>query len=48
VRTTTDSILSSHTNMYVRRFKAGDTVELYNSCSGEKFSLGYMTLIDFD
>ncbi len=48
VRTTTGETLTPHTNMYVRRFKAGDTVELYNSCSGEKFTIGYMTLVDFD
>lgn len=47
-RVTTNSILTPFINMYVRDYKAGDIVELYNPCSGEKPYLGYMTLIDFD
>lgn len=47
-RVTTDTELVPYTNMYVKHFRAGDTVELFNSCSGTYSSMGYMTLIDFD
>lgn len=47
-RVTTDTEITPYTNMYVKYFKAGDTVELFNSCSATYASMGYMTLIDFD
>ena len=46
-RVTTDAELTPYTNLYVKHFNAGDTVELFNSCSGSYAAMGYMTLIDF-